>query len=50
MDWPEIVKVIAFGSGFVGLYVAIAHAFQLRGYVLAKETLARVFGKSGRAG
>jgi O-antigen/teichoic acid export membrane protein len=50
VDWPEIVKVIAFGSGFVGLYVAIAYAFQLRGYVLAKETLARLFGKSGRAG
>ena len=42
VDWPEIVKVIAFGSGFVGLYVAIAYAFQLRGYVLAKETLARL--------
>lgn len=50
VNWPEIVKVVVFGSCFFVLYITIAHAFRLRGYVLAKETVVRVFCKPSGVG
>lgn len=50
VNWPEIVKVVGLGTGFVVLYGVVARSLGLRGYVLARETMARIFGEPVRVG
>jgi O-antigen/teichoic acid export membrane protein len=48
VNWPEFVKIICIGSGFLLLYISAARAFEMRGYILARDAVARIVGASGR--